>query len=441
MHLDVTTAIFLNITGTFFISLFLFFVTRSYLGAIKGIKYWAIGMSFQCVGWAFLPLSKAVNLSPLFKCIGASLILVSLACYFHALKQFKEINLPVRWAYWSVAVAFCLQLASVFIWHSEAYRIGVVSLFAALFSFATSFFLLSKRQTPISHQLTGCVFMLCAIVTLVRAYYYFFVFQIDQNLLQSNTVQDVSYLAFYVTIILGSFGFLLMCSDKYFVMQKELVEQERCRRVEQSQFMAMLAHELKTPLSVIRFGLGSKMFCEEIHLHSSRAINDIDNVIDRCLLSEKIADHKIEFNMGAFSIQELFEKLTDATQMSQRLEFTAISPESIYTDEQLLYIILFNLIDNALKYSPPESQVQIVVQSEKKWITFSVKNLIGTSGYPDKEKVFQKYYRNKLAFQQTGSGLGLYLVKAMANLLNGDVEYEVNPPYVLFKLKLPLQSI
>ncbi len=227
MHLNIFTATVLNITCTFFISLCLFFVSRTYLGQIKGIKLWTIGTIFQCVGWAFLTLVIAANLQPFFKCVATSFALVSLAFYFHALKQFKEINIPVRWAYLSVVLAFCLQLTSVFIFNSEAYRISVVSIFTSFLTFAISFLLLSKRQsqiTPLSHQLTGYVFAVCAAVAFARTYY-FFAFNIEPNLLHSNVMQDVSYLAFFETIVIGSFGFLLMCSDKYFLIQKELESQ------------------------------------------------------------------------------------------------------------------------------------------------------------------------------------------------------------------------
>jgi diguanylate cyclase (GGDEF)-like protein/PAS domain S-box-containing protein len=249
MHLNAFTAIILNITGTFFISLCLFFVTRGYLGQIKGIKYWAIGIGLQCVGWAFLPLIKAADLPPFFRCVGASLTLLSLAFYFHALKQFKESNISVKWIYGSVALAFCLQLAGVGIWNSEAYRIAAVSLLASFLSFAISFLLLLKpksKLTPISHRLTGYIYTLCALVMLFRAYYFFF-FNIDPNLLQSNTVQDVSYLTFYVTIVVGSFGFLLMCSDKYFVMQKELQK----KLVRNEYLTSSILNSIKSHIAVI----------------------------------------------------------------------------------------------------------------------------------------------------------------------------------------------
>lgn len=221
---------------------------------------------------------------------------------------------------------------------------------------------------------------------------------------------------------------------------QQLVDQERCWRIEQSQFMAMLAHELKTPLSVIRMVLGSKKPCEETLLHANRAVSDMNNVIERCLQSEKITDQKLTYHVNDCDVLDLLTQLHADIHPLEKLIIHAQSVPLLHTDTQLLHTILFNLIDNALKYSPPESVVHIEVQSENDGVLVSIKNRIGIAGSPDTEKVFQKYYRNKAAHHRTGSGLGLYLVKSMTTLLGGHVLYHCDDMHVVFTLWIPINN-
>ena len=111
------------------------------------------------------------------------------------------------------------------------------------------------------------------------------------------------------------------------------------------------------------------------------------------------------------------------------------------SDPQLLSIVLSNLFNNALKYSPPLSVITIraetVTDAGRAGIQISVQNVPGAAGLPDPAKVFDKYYRSPGAKKQTGSGLGLYLVHSFTVLLGGQVRYEVAQEQARFTLWLP----
>lgn len=100
-------------------------------------------------------------------------------------------------------------------------------------------------------------------------------------------------------------------------------------------------------------------------------------------------------------------------------------------------VVLSNLIENALKYSSFKSPVNVTLDGGDQTLTIIVKNQIGGAGFPDPEKVFDKYYRASMARQQTGSGLGLYLVKAFVTLLGGNVRYEPRNEHIRFVVRLP----
>jgi K+-sensing histidine kinase KdpD len=96
-------------------------------------------------------------------------------------------------------------------------------------------------------------------------------------------------------------------------------------------------------------------------------------------------------------------------------------------DLQLLSVILNNLIDNALKYSPPDSPVNITAETclrqGQSGIRISVTNQAGTSGLPDPKQLFRKYYRAPGAHGKTGSGLGLHIAAGFARKTGGELRY------------------
>jgi signal transduction histidine kinase len=127
-----------------------------------------------------------------------------------------------------------------------------------------------------------------------------------------------------------------------------------------------------------------------------------------------------------------------------------VMPTHLYADVDagLLKTMISNLIDNALAYSPPESVVTLTVQKitsqhPPSWLVLSVSNHVGKAGMPDAQKVFTKYYRAAAAHQRTGSGLGLFLVKNLAEMVEGHLLYRSSPServQVVFELHLPLHQ-
>ena len=106
-----------------------------------------------------------------------------------------------------------------------------------------------------------------------------------------------------------------------------------------------------------------------------------------------------------------------------------------------------NLIDNAFKYSPAGSPIELVVGHTPSFyplpeniqgVMITVENKVGMLETPDEKYIFSKYYRGVMANHVSGSGLGLYLVKSMALLLGGELVYTTLNNHVKFKLWIPL---
>jgi signal transduction histidine kinase len=223
------------------------------------------------------------------------------------------------------------------------------------------------------------------------------------------------------------------------------VEIERQKSQLQSRFMEMLAHELKTSLSVLHMVFGTPQPTSDMMSHARRTLQSINDLIDRCLLVEKFEDDQIISSYEYFRVDEVVED--SLRKSSDPARFAVYHEEriTINSDRQLLKSVISNLLDNALKYSPPGSAVQLRVRQGMheglRGCELSVENEValraGVAAFPDEEQLFKKYYRADSARRHSGSGLGLYLVANFVRLLGGAVRYERQELSVRFTVWLP----
>ena len=100
----------------------------------------------------------------------------------------------------------------------------------------------------------------------------------------------------------------------------------------------------------------------------------------------------------------------------------------VFTDKNIVRIILTNLLNNAIKYSPEKSHINITIASADNEISISVKD--NGIGIPDDDKphLFDRFFRAGNAVNISGTGLGLYIVKRYAEFIGGTISFssEVN---------------
>jgi signal transduction histidine kinase len=209
------------------------------------------------------------------------------------------------------------------------------------------------------------------------------------------------------------------------------------RREEQERFMSMLNHELKTPLSTIGITLGSNEVPDVIKGRIARSISAMNAVIERCLQADRLQQGQVNIALANCGVAALLEDIRTACVGPERLSIHAGNLPVVRTDSQLLGVILGNLIDNALKYSPSASRVTIRAEASHKGILMAISNLPGAAGMPDPEQVFRKYYRAPGAHGKTGSGLGLHIAAGFAKKLGGNLRYQPMADVVRFELWIP----
>lgn len=213
------------------------------------------------------------------------------------------------------------------------------------------------------------------------------------------------------------------------------------QKQQQERFVAMLTHELKTPISVIRLALGKLSLADQAQRHASLALADMTGIVEHCQQADQLEQQQLAALSISCNLADMLQELQDSSAAPQRLHIEAPALPAITTDPQLLRIVLGNVIDNALKYAEPDSTVHLKAQASavggKPGVQVTARNQVGSAGLPDADKVFEKYYRSPGAQRKTGSGLGLYLVKSYMQLLGGEVRYAAVDGQVEFALWIP----
>ncbi len=208
---------------------------------------------------------------------------------------------------------------------------------------------------------------------------------------------------------------------------------------EKNEFMGIAAHDLKNPLASISLSATTlkkyfKKYTEEkieshldkIAVTSKRMNNIIKNLLDiNAIESGNFNINKKNIDLSALAryIAEDYEQRSK----SKNISINIIQDEEIkiFTDEEAIYEIMENLISNAIKYSNPDSIVEVKLKKLDN-VTIEIKdNGLGIQD-SEKEKVFQKFSRisNKPTAGENSTGLGLSIVKKLTELINGKIYFE-----------------
>ncbi|PWK62644.1 ATP-binding protein [Roseicyclus mahoneyensis] len=219
------------------------------------------------------------------------------------------------------------------------------------------------------------------------------------------------------------------------IEQERVVQQEKTHTL--AQFIDMLTHETRNALAVINMSLSRPTISDRQRARVADAILGLTGVIDRCNQTIRLDSDDQAIAMEPCDLADLVQRLCDSHLERDRLRARAKGPLLVKSDPVLLGVVFSNLIDNALKYSPPESIVTVALDAGPDSVSVLVENEQGSYGCPDPLLVFDKYYRSQFAKARIGSGLGLYIVRGLLGNLGGTVTYEPTDDLVRFRVRVP----
>jgi signal transduction histidine kinase len=218
-------------------------------------------------------------------------------------------------------------------------------------------------------------------------------------------------------------------------------EFERKRHLEDERFISMLTHELKTPISVAKIILDMSGIDGKERDRIERALKNMTDVVERCRISSAMEDSRLQLDKTTFSVPDAIDGALSLLGRPERVKFFEVNEVLVDSDSQLCGIVISNLLDNALKYSPTNSPISIryapITHEGKLGVSIFVANEVGAGGLPDPARMFTKYYRAKTAASKSGSGLGLYISAGIAQILGGFLRYQTLDNQLEFEFWLP----
>jgi len=234
-----------------------------------------------------------------------------------------------------------------------------------------------------------------------------------------------------------------------------LLKQKRLADIK-NDFINNMTHELKTPISTI--GLSSEMIIkgsvsdpEDIVRYASVIFKEnkrLQNQVERVLNIAKLDKEPIQLKTEAVNLHELIEAAKETFEFNQLIHGGEIqlslqaSPCIIQVDPLHIGNVIYNLIDNAIKYCQKKPLITISSYNEKKKIVLEFSdNGIGIKK-DDLRLIFDKFYRVSTGnlHEVKGFGLGLYYVKLIVEAHQGTIEAKsVVGRGTTFKIFLPIQ--
>lgn len=233
-------------------------------------------------------------------------------------------------------------------------------------------------------------------------------------------------------------------SNSFNQMAEELESTEMLR----SDFINNFSHEFKTPIVSIagfakllkRGNLTEKQQEEYLDIIEEESLR-LSAMATNVLNMTKVENQTILTNVTQFNLSEQLRSsvlMLESKWSKKEVEFDLnFSEHTIAANEEMLKHAWVNLIDNAIKFSPKGGTVEISVKEEAETLLVTVLNRGSEISAEQQKKIFNKFYQADESHAAEGNGIGLALVKRVAELHNGNVSVWSENQTTAFTVELP----
>ncbi|MGH3443091.1 MAG: GAF domain-containing sensor histidine kinase [Nitriliruptorales bacterium] len=222
-----------------------------------------------------------------------------------------------------------------------------------------------------------------------------------------------------------------------------------------SEFVATMVHDLKSPLTAI-MGFAKILRQHWERLDSEKRVEAFDSIQDQAerlfrMVEEVLRSTSIEagaeLHREPVDVHPLLEQLVEEVRGaavgreggSRQLRLDVVGPATVYGDPEALRHIFGNLLENAVKYSPAGSPIEVAVDGGTTEVIVHVKDRGRGIPPEDLAEIFERF-RQATGTRKSGVGLGLYIVKTLVGAHGGEVEVQSEPGVgTAFSVTLPVR--
>jgi signal transduction histidine kinase len=213
---------------------------------------------------------------------------------------------------------------------------------------------------------------------------------------------------------------------------RERAEVERLRKVDlaRTEFVGVAAHEVRTPLAAI-LGVLSTLKEHGAVLEDRVRVDLIDGaeaqaerltrLVEDLLTVSRIQDGVLRLSMEPVDLGDLIADAARASGTAERLRLEPDAPARVVCDADAIVRVLTNLFDNARKYSPWGTPIEVRVAGDDRRVTVDVRNAGSGIAPEDREAIFERFRRAD-GSGAPGAGLGLYISRGLVRAHGGELE-------------------
>ncbi|WP_339624732.1 PAS domain S-box protein [uncultured Winogradskyella sp.] len=205
-----------------------------------------------------------------------------------------------------------------------------------------------------------------------------------------------------------------------------------------TKFLSLVSHEFKTPLSGIltssvllsKYQLTEHQEKRDKHIKTiSDKVHYLNNILNDFLSLEKLETGKLTYNFTHFKLSKVLDEVIYNANMllkkGQSIKYpNNIDDFSLYQDEKTVTLILTNLINNAIMYSPAHTCISIAVTVHKAQTIIKIKDQGIGIPLKDQKSIFERYFRAENVINTQGTGIGLNIVKNHLENIGGTINFE-----------------
>lgn len=244
------------------------------------------------------------------------------------------------------------------------------------------------------------------------------------------------------------------------IVFRDVTEKRETERM-RSDFISTVSHQLRTPLSAMKWFTEILLNGDTGHLKHEQAdvVNEIQisnqnmiNFVNQMLSVSRIENDTFAINSESInlnnSVEEIIKEIMPILRKKkQNFKFNGIKDKSlkIQIDKNLLRNIIYNILINASRYTANNGKISLdIKRKNKKYLLFEIKD--NGIGIPKKEysKLFKKFSRgsNAIIYEANGTGLGLYIIKSILDLIGGKIWFKSEEKKgTTFFFTLPIDSL